>query len=39
MEGRTGNVELVVDGRVVQGTLVPLPPPGTARVDVDVRLV
>jgi cellobiose phosphorylase len=39
---RTSNapagVRLVVDGRPVDGTLVPLPPPGTPRVRVDVRL-
>jgi cellobiose phosphorylase len=31
-------IELVVDGRPVDGSLVPLPPTGTARVRVDVRL-
>ena len=39
---RTSNgpakVELIVDGQPVDGTLVPLPPPGIARVRVDVRL-
>ena len=31
-------VELVVDGRPIEGTVIPLPPPGTPLVRVDVRL-
>jgi len=31
-------VSLVVDGRPVQGTVVPLPPPGTTLVTVTVAL-
>jgi cellobiose phosphorylase len=30
--------EVVVDGRAIEGTLVPLPGPGTPRVRVEVRL-
>jgi cellobiose phosphorylase len=33
-----GAVELVVDGRSVEGTLIPLPEPGTPRVRVEVAL-
>jgi len=37
-EGPGGAVSLVVDGRPVQGTVVPLPPPGTTLVTVTVAL-
>jgi cellobiose phosphorylase len=36
--GTDGTVSLVVDGRPVAGTLVPLPPPGTTAVRVEVAL-
>jgi cellobiose phosphorylase len=36
-EGRSA-LELVVDGRPIEGTRVPLPAPGTPRVRVEVRL-
>ncbi len=34
----TGPVEVVVDGRPIEGTLIPLPEPGTPRVRVEVML-
>jgi cellobiose phosphorylase len=37
-EGPGNTVSLVVDGRPVAGSVVPLPPPGTDRITVDVTL-
>jgi cellobiose phosphorylase len=37
-EGAGGTVSLVVDGRPVPGSIVPLPPPGTTTVRVEVVL-
>ncbi|MBI3750687.1 MAG: glycosyl transferase, partial [Chloroflexi bacterium] len=37
-DGPGGEVSLTVDGRPIEGTCVPLPPAGTARVRVDVSL-
>ena len=34
----TGSVEVVVDGRPIDGTLIPLPQRGTPRVRVEIRL-
>jgi cellobiose phosphorylase len=34
----TGPVRLVVDGLPIEGTLIPLPEPGTSRVRVEVML-
>ena len=34
----TGSVGLVVDGRPIEGTVIPLPPVGTGLVRVDVQL-
>jgi hypothetical protein len=33
-----GVIELVVDGRSIEGTVIPLPEPGTPLVRVEVRL-
>jgi len=34
----TGSIEVVVDGRPIEGTLIPLPVPGTPRVRIEVVL-
>jgi cellobiose phosphorylase len=34
----SGSIELVVDGQLIEGTVIPLPEPGTPRVQVEVRL-
>ena len=36
--GGRAAVEVSVDGRLIEGTCIPLPDPGTPRVQVDVRL-
>ena len=36
--GRVPAVELIVDGRPIEGTTIPLPEAGTRRVQVEVRL-
>jgi len=36
--GRRRSVELLVDGRPIEGSLIPLPEPGTSRVRVEIRL-
>jgi cellobiose phosphorylase len=37
-QGPGGSISLAVDGRPVPGSVVPLPPPGTRLVTVDVTL-
>ena len=38
VRARGGSISLAVDGRPVPGSVVPLPPPGTRLVTVDVTL-
>ena len=35
---RHADVSIIVDGRPIDGTLIPLPAPGTPHVDVEVRV-